>query len=255
MLILLSPAKRLSIHQGGIPEISYTTPEFIAEANILAKLMKGYSPSQLQKRLGIQTQLALQAAAWYAAWQKDPEDHLTFPALLIFNGDAFRGISAANLSEQGWEFAEKHLRIFSAMYGILRPTDRIQPYRLDLNNKIKPEGYPNLTAYWREIVTSYVQDLLKENGSDTIINLASEEYFKALDQERIKARIIQPVFKEFRDGTYKSLFAYVKFARGRMTRFILENRPENPEDLKTFDWEGYGYDENLSDKNLWVFTR
>lgn len=255
MLILLSPAKRLNTLQKSVKLQGGSMPEYFNEANILASMMKQYSPRQLEKRLNINPQIALTAATYFAAWQEDPLPLSLIPALLAFNGDAYRGLNALTLSEEARQYATEHLRILSAMYGMLRPFDLIQPYRLDMENPVKPEGSKNLTEFWKDKITQSIQNHLKKSGSDILVNLASEEYFKAVDTEKLDARIIQPVFRELRDGTYKTMSMYLKFARGRMTRFILENNLKDPEDIKTFDWEGYEYHEQLSDETHWVFTR
>ncbi|NOY37676.1 MAG: peroxide stress protein YaaA [Chlorobi bacterium] len=255
MLILLSPAKRLNTGKDNNHLSEGTRPAFIEKANRLAAFMKQYSPKQLETRLKINPQLALKAAACFASWQDNPLPAAVKPALLAYNGDAYSGLSAITLSQDAWEYSKNHLRILSVMYGILRPCDNIQAYRLEMGTGIKPSGVKNLYEYWQENVTSAIRNQLADIRSNVIINLASEEYFKTVDIAKLNSRVIRPVFKEFREGEYKSLVMYIKFARGRLTRFILENRLSDPEEIKTFDWEGYGFDANLSDENRWVFTR
>ncbi|MBN2521371.1 MAG: peroxide stress protein YaaA, partial [Bacteroidales bacterium] len=176
-------------------------------------------------------------------------------AILAFNGEVFQKLKAKTFSKAEFEFAQKNLFILSGLYGILRPLDLIEPYRLEMGTNLPVKNFENLYKFWNNKITDSINKKLEERNKNIIINLASHEYFKAVNEKRLKAEIIAPVFKEFKNGEYKTIFIYVKQARGMMCNFIIKNRIENPEELKFFDKDGYHFDANLSTYKKWVFTR
>jgi len=238
-----------------VSPLPVSLPLFRSKAWEIAGKMKEYSPVQLIRLLKVNPDLALSTAERFASFQKDPLEIATKPAIFAYNGDAYRGLEAETMTQETLHFAQEHLRILSAMYGILRPFDAIQPYRLEMETALHINGKKNLCEFWNKTITDTLRKYLSEEGKSVLINLASQEYYSTFTHEKINARVITPVFKEYRDGTYKILSSYAKFSRGRMTRFILEHKIINPEELKLFDLDGYAFDANLSDESQWVFTR
>ncbi len=254
MIVILSPAKRMNFSPVVSP-VPLTTPLFIAEAWLIAEKMKEYSPGQLTRLLKINPDLALSTAERFASFQKEPLDIATKPAIFAYKGDAYKGLDPGSSDTASLSFAQDHLRILSALYGILRPFDAIQPYRLEMGIVLRVNHAANLYELWRNKITQALASELTKEQNPILVNLASIEYFSSIVPEDIEARTITPVFKEFRNGTYKILSMFAKFVRGRMARFIMKNKITNPEDIKLFDLEGYAYDANLSGENRWIFTR
>ncbi len=191
----------------------------------------------------------------YHSWNLPFSQKNAKQAILAFQGDVYRKLKAQTLNEKELDFAQEHLRILSGLYGILRPLDLIQPYRLEMGTKLSVSGNKNLYEFWgRKLAENLLKEMEKQN-TKVLINLASNEYFKAIKPKNINIPIITPVFKDFKNGQYKVLFLYAKYARGLMTRFIIKNKIDKPEKLKLFDSEGYAFDSNLSTEKEWVFTR
>lgn len=254
MIILLSPAKRLDFSTKP-PEFEFSEPEFLDKSEVLADVMKRKSPRSLSKLQGISMDLAQLNYERFQQWEPTASRDRCHPSAYAFKGDAYQGLAVEQFDKDDMSFAQKHLRILSGLYGILRPLDLIMPYRLEMGTALKGKGFKSLYDYWKEDITTTVKRELEEEGSGTIINLASDEYFKALDTERLGARIIRPIFKEFRNGEYKFLSYYGKRSRGLMTSYIIRYRITDPEKIKEFREEDYLFDENLSDSGNWVFTR
>ncbi len=254
MKILLSPAK--SIHQDKTYEKLFSTEiVFKSETNSLAKKLQKLSGKKMEKLMHISSELAHLNVQRYAEWKDEIiENTASFPAIYGFNGEVYKGFDADSLNDKQRLFSQEHVRILSGLYGILRPLDLIAPYRLEMGTKwdITPKT-KNLYQFWGEKIANYLKEELKEN--EPIINLASAEYFKAVDLKSLNANLITPVFKEFKNGEYKIIMMFAKHARGAMARFIVDNELENPEDLKLFSKDGYGFDANLSSETEWVFTR
>jgi cytoplasmic iron level regulating protein YaaA (DUF328/UPF0246 family) len=254
MVILLSPSKTLNVDfKPQTANFSY--PEFVEEAAIIIQKLRTYSPSKLQKLMKINPQLAELNVNRYLNWQSEISPENSKPALLSFKGEVYNGLNAETLSEDDLEFAQDHLRILSGMYGVLRPLDLIQPYRLEIGTSLKINQKKDLYHYWESRPTGHIKKLLEDTNQQIIINLASDEYFKVVDTKKLNTRIIKPVFKDFKNGAYKFITVYGKKARGMITRFILKNRIENVDELKLFDEDGYFYNDQLSQGNEWVFTR
>lgn len=254
MISILSPAKTIEEN----PTASFTglnQPEFLKEANYLAGLLKKASTARLQKLMNISTELAELNHKRFLGWDPDPENWKDLPALLAFRGEVFRGAKAWEWSGSELEYSNAHLVILSGLFGLLKPNDKIRPYRLEMGTALKNRSGDDLYSFWKDKLTARIKGMIGKEGSGIIINLASNEYFKVLDRRKINARIIIPSFKDFHNGSYKFLTVYGKHARGEMTRFIMANRIEDPEDLKAFDAGGYAFNPRLSKGDEWVFTR
>lgn len=252
MLILLSPAKSLDFKRTIKTNIA-STPEFIKDANSIAAELQKYSVRQLKDLMGISNNLAKLNFERYMNWHNANKNTESKQAIRAFIGEAYRGLNAQEMSEKDLLFAQDHLRILSGLYGILRPLDAIQPYRLEMGTKIEIGEFKNLYRFWDNKITDSINKAL--GNSKTVINLASNEYFKSINKNKLKANIITPEFREYKNGVIKMITVYAKNARGQMTNFIIKNKIEDPELLKAFDIDGYQFDVNSSDMNKWNFIR
>ena len=254
MLILISPAKTLDFDIPNLQNPS-TQPEFLDEAQYLVDGLKKLSPSRLQDLMKINPKLADLNAKRFMDWHQPFTTDNAKPALLVFKGEVFTGLKADGFCADDLDFAQTHLRILSGLYGILRPLDLIQPYRLEMGTKLKTTKGKALYQFWGNKITESINRALKETGQNLIVNLASNEYFNSIDKAKLDADIITPTFKDYSNGQYKFLTVYGKRARGMMARFIIRNRITEADNLKLFDEDGYYYNDKMSrDKNL-VFTR
>jgi cytoplasmic iron level regulating protein YaaA (DUF328/UPF0246 family) len=188
-------------------------------------------------------------------WTPEASKDKASQAIFMFNGHVYQNLNAETLSESDLEFAQEHLRILSGLYGILRPLDLIQAYRLEMGTKLTNQRGENLYEFWNTKINEHINKELQKHKNKTLVNLASQEYFKAIQPESINEKIITPVFKEKKGKQYKTIAIYAKKARGEMTRFIIEDKIEDPEALKTFEKDGYVFNEYLSSDTEWVFTR
>ena len=188
-------------------------------------------------------------------WNPDFNMENANHTLLSFKGDVFLGIDALSFTHDDFKFAQSHLRVLSGLYGLLRPLDLMQPYRLEMGTKLDTEEGKNLYEFWGSDITEGLNKQLKKIKSDTLINLASNEYFKSVKPKELNATIITPAFKEYKNGEYKMIGIYAKKARGLLSRYIIKNKLSDPEDLKSFNEEGYRFNKTLSKGNNWVFTR
>ena len=262
MIILLSPAKRMDF-SSALPAVFHSEnkgvmmsePAFRKEAWQIARKMKEYNPFELAGLLHINPDLSIATAEKFASFQHDPPDFIVRPAIMAYKGDAYRGLDAGTFSSEDLLFAQDHLRILSALYGMLRPLDRMQAYRLEMGLPLRIGNRKNLYEFWKNKINACLKKEFSHNRPPLLINLASQEYFSVIDTEKLRIRVITPVFREYRDGTYKTLSMYAKYARGKMTRFIITHRISDPEEIKLFDEEGYAFDANLSEGDRWVFTR
>ena len=251
MKIVLSPAKKLDL-KSGYPEMTYTEPVFLDEAEKLIKVMRQKTPDEIKQLMKLSDNLANLNWERYQNWRKDI-DQIARPAIFTFNGNVFDGLDVKNLSEAKLPELNKKVRILSGLYGILRPFDMIYPYRLEMGTKLRFDKYKNLYDYWRQKVTTYLNNEMPEG--EVLVNLASQEYFKVIDQKQFKHPVYDIVFKDYKNGELKTISLYAKIARGLMTRFIIQNNINTPDELKLFDTNGYRYDENLSSEFRLVFTR
>lgn len=250
MIVLISPAKTLNSDAKDLA--NSTEPEFKKEIKELVGIMKKKSKSSIQKLMGISDDLATLNKERY----RNFEDHFSVenskPALLTFNGDVYRKMDVENYSEDQLEFAQEHLRILSGLYGLLKPLDLIQPYRLEMGIKLKNKKAKDLYGYWQTKITSAIDEAAVDG---VVINLASQEYFKVVNIKKLKAKVIHITFKEYREGTYKIIGIFAKQARGMMANYILKNKIDDPERIKLFNEDNYEYDEKLSNPDEWVFIR
>ncbi len=255
MLILLSPAKIQNANAEPISN-SHSLPEFMTQANQLVKLIQKLSPKELAELLAINTDLTYLNIDRYFNWHIPFTPENSKEAIFTFNGEVFKGFDAGSLSDLDLEYAQNHLRILSGLYGILRPLDLMQPYRLEVSSKLDNPMGRDLYAFWRERVTKSVAKALKNSGKpDFIINLASAEYMKVLDVNNSNLKIIDVEFYEYKEDKYRQVVIYTKKARGLMARYIIENKIDNIEDIKGFDLENYWFSPQKSTDSKLVFTR
>lgn len=254
MLLIISPAKNINfdVKEAGI-ELSEI--RFSKESKLLLNKLKEYSASDIANLMGISAKLAQLNFERYQTMEIPYHKSDSKAALLVFNGAVFQRIDVRSFGNCDLEFSQKKLRILSGFYGLLRPLDCIMPYRLEMGTALKMGTNKNLYEFWGDKLNLLLQKDLKENGDDVLINLASNEYFKAVKSKDLKARIITPVFKDYKNGQYKMIAIYAKKARGMMTSYIIKNKIENPDEIKLFDAEGYQFNDLLSENDTWVFTR
>jgi uncharacterized protein len=254
MIIVISPAKSLDFETPS--KISdYTIPELLKESEKLIGRLKSMSPKQLSALMDISADLGELNFKRYQEWQTPFTPENAKQAVLAFNGDVYQGLNAATLSEDKLLLAQTKLRILSGLYGVLKPLDLIQPYRLEMGTKLKYYKSKDLYAFWNPLITKKINESVAESGSGVLINLASNEYFKSIDRKKLKAEIVTPDFKDFKNGSYKMISFFAKRARGLMTRFILENNITNHADLLAFNSEGYAFNPRISKSGNPVFTR
>ncbi|CUH64641.1 hypothetical protein TG4357_01408 [Thalassovita gelatinovora] len=249
MLIVVSPAKKIDTTP--VEGITPTDPQFADRARELAKVARNLSVDQLMKLMNISENLAKLNADRF----RDFGDMDRKPAALAFAGDTYVGLEAATLDADEMAWAQDHFRILSGLYGLLRPLDRIEPYRLEMGSRLKNSRGKNLYDYWGGDISEALNAQAAETGTDTLINCASQEYFGAVDQSALKLRVITPVFMEEKAGEPKIVSFYAKRARGAMARFIIQRRLTDPEGIREFDTGGYHFDPDLSEGDRWVFLR
>jgi cytoplasmic iron level regulating protein YaaA (DUF328/UPF0246 family) len=254
MLIVISPAKSLDFNTPPVTS-EYTIPEMLDYSEKLAARLKKMSPKQLSKLMGISTDLGELNFQRFQAWNLPFSAENAKQAALAFNGDVYQGLQANSLTAEQLELAQKRVRILSGLYGVLKPLDLIQPYRLEMGTQLKYYKSKDLYAFWKPAITRKVREALSESGSNVLVNLASKEYFKSVDTKKLNAEVVTPDFKDRKDGEYKMISFFAKKARGLMTRFILVNNITRIDDLQAFDLEGYHFNPRLSKPNNPVFTR
>ena len=252
MLIVISPAKSFS-KEVNAPALSYTQPYYLENSEKLMGKLRGLSKKKLAGLMNLSDDLATMNMERHQNWQPPFAVDNADPAIFAFNGEVYRGLDAKSLSNADLDYSQEHLRILSGLYGALKPLDLIQPYRLEMGAKLKYYRKTNLYQFWGDEITDDINSILKKE--EVLINLASIEYFKAVNHKKIKGKIITPVFKDFSNGEYKSLMTYAKNARGMMSRYIIQERIENPELLKSFNGGNYCYSPEMSDEVTYVFTR
>lgn len=258
MLAILSPAKDMKVHGGAsYPTKKYTIPEFLVQSKGLISDLKKFKRDELSELMKISDKLALLNFDRFKNWKQDhhaPE--YASPAILAFMGEAYRGLRAADFEKDNLEYAQGVLRIFSGLYGVLKPLDLILEYRLEMGTKSEFRGKKNLYEFWKLKLTEAVSVAVKESpGEKVLINLASSEYSSAIDQKKFKYPVLTPSFYQEKDGKLKMVAVYAKRARGMMSRFIIENQLEKVEELKAFDLDGYYFEASRSDENRFVFVR
>ncbi len=254
MLIVISPAKSLDFKTPSrIPD--HTIPELLEESGKLAEKLRQYKAKDLSELMGVSASLGILNYERFQTWHTPFSPGNAKQALLAFNGAVFAGIDAATLPEDKLRQAQKHLRILSGLYGVLKPLDLMQPYRLEMGTKFRYGEHKDLYAFWKGKITPKIQEAIDASGSKVLVNLASNEYYKSIDAKQLDASVVTPAFKDLKNGTYKMISIYAKRARGLMTRFILENDIAEAGDLQAFDAEGYHFNPRLSKPGQPVFTR
>jgi cytoplasmic iron level regulating protein YaaA (DUF328/UPF0246 family) len=254
MIILLSPAKTLDYSVDSKP--NHTAPQFLNQSAKLIKILKDKEPKDIASLMGLSDKLAALNFDRYQSWKasKTLSDD-SKPSLMVFKGDVYQGLEAETLNTQDMKFAQKHLRILSGLYGILKPLDVIRPYRLEMGTKLETSNGKNLYEFWGERVRNNVLEDLTSQKSDLIINLASKEYFNVMGKLPEHANVIAPAFKDFKNGKYKIISFYAKKARGLMARWIIQNKVKDFERLSEFNLDGYYYSEEDSSATEPVFLR
>lgn len=254
MLILLSPAKNLNFDPAPAAPAA-TKPRFLEEAREIASVAKELTPSRLKKLMGVSDKLAALNCERFAAFRGDGKSNLQKPAALAFNGDVYLGLGAKTMNAEDFAFAQDHLRILSGLYGLLRPLDAIEPYRLEMGSALKNPRGKNLYEFWGDRIAKEINKTLKGRRSPVVINLASNEYFSAVDTNALDADVISPTFKDEKDGKLRALQFFAKRARGAMARWIIDNRVDDPSALMKCDADGYRFREKESTDTDWLFTR
>ena len=259
MLILISPAKTLDFSTPAKCD-RFSQPAFLADTEILVKQLKTLSAAEISSLMKISDQLGELNAARYQSWQSDFDSTNAKQALLAFQGDVYQGLNANDFNQADFNFAQEHLRILSGLYGILRPLDLIQPYRLEMGTKLSHAklqslSVNNLYEFWQNKLAQAINLQLDKLHNPIVINLASNEYFKAINPQLLTGKVITPVFKDWKRDRYKVISFYAKKARGMMSAFIIKNRIEKIEQLTEFSAAGYGFNSELSDNQSLVFTR
>lgn len=254
MLIVISPAKSLD-YTTAPGTSNFTMPEMLEDSEKLIGRLQKMSPKQLSILMGISANLGELNFQRFQSWQLPFTPENAKQAVLAFNGDVYQGLAAETLSEEQLQLAQTKLRILSGLYGVLKPLDIIQPYRLEMGTTMKYYGSKNLYEFWNPAITKKINEAVAESGSGILVNLASNEYFKSIDKKKLKAEIVTPEFKDLKNGTYKMISFFAKKARGLMTRFILENNISDVDSLQAFDLDGYNFNPRLSKPENPVFTR
>ena len=254
MIIVLNSSKTLDFEPS--TRISkHSIPEFSADSKLLVDRLRTLSVADFSKLMGVSEKLAVLNVERYKKWRVSPPDSAAQPAILAFKGDTYSAIEVDNYKIKDFDFAQKHLRILSGLYGILRPLDLIQPYRLEMATKLPTARGKDLYAFWGNRINQSLNTELKREKSGVLINLASVEYFKAAEAGLLNATVITPVFKELRDASYRVVAIYAKKARGLMCNYIIRNHLTRARDLQSFDLNGYRFNPKLSSQKQWVFTR
>lgn len=252
MKLVISPAKSLN-YESELPTSFSTESSFLSEAQQLNDLLKKKSAKDLSELMHISPNLGQLNYERNQTWSLPFTSKNSRPAIYAFSGDVYRGLDAYTIQEPKLKNLQNTVRVLSGLYGVLKPLDLVQPYRLEMGTKFPVENSKNLYEFWRKKVTKALNDDLKEG--ELFVNLASQEYFKVIDVKLLKEPVVHVDFKEFKNDQYKTIAIFAKLARGYMTRFIIENSIETIEGLKDFAIKGYGYDANLSTDTKLVFTR
>ena len=254
MLAILSPAKTLD-YETPLKTKLNSQPIYGRESNQLIKTLRTFEPFEVASLMKISDKLADLNHKRYVEWRNKPAESKTRPAALAFKGDVYQGLEAESFNDNDLKFAQRHLRILSGLYGLLRPLDAIQPYRLEMGTKLKTSKGQNLYDYWGTKLTTGLNEALKESKEGTLVNLASNEYFGAVQPKLLEGSLLNIGFKEKRNGQLKFVSFSAKKARGLMAKFMIKERLKNPDDLKNFDLEDYKFNKKLSSELDWTFSR
>ena len=254
MHIIISPAKTLDFDTPPKAK-KHSQAEFLARSAKLIGELRKLAPQDISALMKVSDKIGQLNYDRFQSWKRPFTEKNAKQALLAFKGDVYTGLDAESFSQHDFNWAQKHLRILSGLYGLLKPLDLIQPYRLEMGTKFANKGGKNLYEFWGDTITNALNDELANDKKPVLINLASNEYFKAVQPKALNAEIITPAFKDFKNGQYKMISFYAKKARGLMSAYIIKNRLQNPEDIKKFDTAGYYYSPEQSKGNNWVFLR
>lgn len=254
MLAIISPAKTLDF-ETKIDGFTFSQPELTDYSQQLIDICKQLTPAEVGSLMSISDKLAALNVARFAEWQLEHTEQNAKAALFAFQGDVYTGLEAASLTPSQVNYAQTHLRMLSGLYGLLKPLDLMQPYRLEMGTKLaNPQG-KDLYAFWGSRITEKLQQAIDEQGDNVLVNLASDEYFGAVKASHLNAKIIKPIFLDEKNGKYKVISFYAKKARGMMVRFMLQTQPTSVEQLKAFDFGGYWFDADQSTDTELVFKR
>ncbi|AZM38329.1 peroxide stress protein YaaA [Acinetobacter sp. WCHA39] len=254
MLALISPAKTLD-YETTLPTDAYTQPRLLAQSQQLIDVCRKLSASEIASLMTVSEKIANLNVERFRDWNADFDFSNARQALFAFKGDVYTGLDAYHLKDREIDFAQQHLRMLSGLYGLLRPLDLMMPYRLEMGTKLKNSRGHNLYEFWGSMITDQINQDLAEIDAKVLVNLASDEYYKSLNEKKIQAEIIKPVFLDQKNGKYKVISFYAKKARGLMARYLIENKLSQVEQLKAFDSEGYYFDAESSSNKELVFKR
>jgi hypothetical protein len=254
MLTVISPAKTLDFDTPTVTD-AFTQPVHLTQSRKLVRRMRQLTGQELSKLMNVSGNIADLNQQRFRKWKTPFKPENARQAIFAFKGDVYIGLDAYSMTAQKVDFAQNHLRILSGLYGVLRPLDLMQPYRLEMGIRIDTDAGNNLYQFWDERITKTLNQELKQSDSSTLINLASNEYFKSIKPKLLKAEVITPVFKDYNKGSYQVIGFFAKKARGLMARFLIDNEINSPAELMNFDAEGYVYNAAMSKSHEWVFTR
>ena len=254
MLMIISPAKTLD-YESPVTTKSYSIPDYLEKSAELVDIMKKKSLRDLVTMMQVSQKIAELNVERFKSWKLPFSPDNSRQALLAFKGDVYTGLDTATFSEDNFDYAQSHLRILSGLYGLLRPLDLIQPYRLEMGLKLDSKKTNTLYHFWGDKITEGLNALLEEQKKPVLVNLASNEYFKSVNSNNLKCRLITPEFRDLKNGKYKIVQFFAKKARGLMVRYAIDHSISKPEDLKNFDYYGYAFNSELSHLDNWVFSR
>lgn len=254
MLLVISPAKNLD-YETPSTQAQHTQPDFLDQSQLLIDELRQLAPQDISGLMSISDKLGVLNYDRFQQWSLPFSPDNAKPAALAFNGDVYTGLNAGDFSDADFDFAQQHLRILSGLYGLLRPLDLMQPYRLEMGTRFANQRGNNLYDFWGNRITEALNEQLRSLNTGILVNLASNEYFKAVKPKALNADIITPVFKDWKGDQYKIISFYAKKARGLMCAYAIRNRLTDVEQLKGFDSEGYAFNEAMSSAKEWVFTR
>ncbi len=254
MLILLSPAKNMNFDPAP-PGLGFSKPDFLKEAREIAEAARALTPAKLGKLMDISAKLAVLNHERFQAFRGDMKSNGQKQAALAFNGEVYLGLSAKTMTAEDFAFAQDHLRILSGLYGLLRPLDAIEPYRLEMGSALKNPRGKTLYVFWGDSLSKAINKIVAGHDDGALVNLASNEYFSAVDAGALKGAVVTPTFREEKNGKLRSLQFFAKRARGLMARWAIDNRVTRAADLKEFAADGYEFQPNLSSARDWFFTR
>ncbi|MGI0115664.1 peroxide stress protein YaaA [Zooshikella sp. RANM57] len=255
MLMLISPAKTLDFSSPIPNNLSVVHPQFTQQSTQLIEILRQYSTSEISQLMKLSDKLASLNVARYASWEEKHTEANSRPAIYAFKGDVYTRLDIDSFTQEDLQFANTHLSILSGLYGLLQPLTLIQPYRLEMGTKLANSKEKSLYDFWQDTITTTIRQQLDKQRDNILVNLASNEYFSAVDKKSLNADIITPSFKDYKNGTYKIISMYAKKARGMMARYIIQNKIVHPAEIKQFNESGYQFNEQLSTNDNWVFTR